>query len=265
MCNVLFAVSQSLPKYDDLLFTGPTAVLISDRDNYCIRILKREKGNGSDVTPKVGTCGKRGNQDGENAMFSRLGNFVWDKVSFIVPKIIVADEFNDALRSVELNRHVTTTIISRVSGLTRPRYLLYDPDSNDYLYISMPFQISRFHIPSNTLQVLTGKGQSTASIGIQDGPFSTATFGVRIPEIKMVNNTFMVASDARSNMVRLLDLKNKKSYTICSDGKIAQLKSAASPICSFLKPHAVSFTKDHLYIGSASNIRKMPGETKLLQ
>lgn len=240
--------------YCNYLFTGPNAVFISDKDNFCIRTLQRQPGDGSDVTPAFGKCGQKGNTDGDRGLFSSPGSFVWDTLNGF--HLIVADEFNDALRRVEYNKRLITTIVPRGAGLSRPRYLLKDPQDVNYVYITMPFSVARFHLPSSTLTVLTGSLQTTTS----DGPFPRATFGSMIPEVSSINNVLMVASDLSSNRVRLLDLQNKQSYTVCPNGSVVQLKSSsAAALCNFQKPHALLYSKGHLYVGGIGRISKIPG------
>lgn len=248
----------------DLAFPGKLAlqddrIAISDSNNNRILIIDLE----GYVKLKIG--GRKGFKDGrfEDAMFNKPQGLVW-----IDNKIYVADTENHALRVIDLDKGMVSTI----AGNGEKGFYIYDKEVDplrislnspwdleyhaDSLYIAMAglHQIWRYDLKLDKIKRFAGNGYE----GIVDGYVKEAEFAQ--PSGLSYYNGKLYVADSESSSIRVIDLDSKIVKSIVGkdlfifgyiDGKLEE--------ALLQHPIGLDAYKDNIYVADTYNhaIRKI--------
>jgi len=189
-----------------------THVAITEYDKGCIKILER---NTTTIRLLAGTYNSRGFADGPVgvARFGGPRELLLDARN--PGKLLVTDDTNNAIRSVDIETGVVTTII-RGSGLNQPRGMAWEGDqllvTNHYYYIS---QLSWSFTGNVTNKKLVGETYP----GNLNGDFEVAELSY-LNEIKAIQKDLFAVVDYGERRLRLIDTTGKKVLPVCFHGEI---------------------------------------------
>ena len=231
-------------------------VAIVDHQNSCVRMLDRE----TEVTsPFVGKCGVIGWPDGKalEAEFNQPTDILFDERDR--NNLIILDDYNDAIRLLDMRTMMLKTLYANDTDLYRPRYAVVDKNNPDKLYITIMRRLVSYSFEKNAVTVLTGAVPATdeEKYIIFDGHLSAARFGYYLSGIAQINEQFLLISDYWNDKVRVIDLLNQQVYSVCDDDVVqvfGVVMHTQSSVCKSLRPHAVTLINDQLYIGENGRI-----------
>lgn len=226
------------------LQTSSSHVLLPDYWRHCIRDLDRAN---NQVSVLYGVCGTSGSTDGQGklARFNHPQSIITDKLHF--GKLLVADRFNRAIRSIESQSGKVSTVVQYLSS--RPKYMEWYEES---LLVTSEHQI---HVitwndrDEAAAAVLTG---STTS-GYRDGTFSSARFSYPSGISYLSPHMFLVIDYGNQN-IRLLDMRNRRVLPAC-------VESLCNISFRFTaEPDSVLRAEDSVYVGLKGQVLQLSGE-----
>lgn len=226
-------------------------VIIVDQYNGCLRELDRLTGATSHY---AGRCAARGYADGDanHTQFNNPSDILLDVRSNNA--LIVVDDANSALRSIEMTTKSTTTIIRDTENLKRPRFATFNNYDSNILYVTVKFQIIKVSLADQTLSVVFG---SQVPRGFADGSFHEALIGYWPAEILQIDKSHLAVADFWNHNVRLLDLSNKKVKSLCRTEINGTFTNGID--CNLQNPHSLLLQNDTLFVGDSSDIYLFPG------
>lgn len=243
-------------------------VIVADTHNKCLRIVNRQY---SSVTDYAGKCiNSYGTEDGtlEEARFSsRPWHIIKDKRDSN-KLLLTEDDWSESLQIRVIDRAAKTVktlvlgkIHKNVQGF-QCRSLLWDPQSDDRMFVTCDARVLSYQFSTDTLTVVVGLAIGEADLGEKpvDGAFpSTATIGGAGSMIAFVGNLFLITSH-RGNRVRVLDMENRQISSICiKSGYEAEFIPGSIAECRFASfVYSVVILNSAIYIGDMAGMRKVP-------
>lgn len=221
-----------------------TSVVVVDRFNHCLRVFDRGVLRTSQF---VGTCTISGFTDGISALFNYPMSVVRDVRC--ANKLLVSEWSNHAVRQVNLITRLTITLISQSNGLSYPRGLTYDIDS-DSILISTDHKVSRYSFTSQTLTTVAG-GSST---GFRDGTLSSALFNGP-QELIILSSSVTLVADRGNRRLRVVNSATGEVESICT-GTEGDTDGAAQN-CQLNDPSSLLVNGTIIYIGQYGRIRTL--------
>jgi len=224
-----------------------THVVVADHRSFCLRMLNR-KDNSSKVM--AGSCGNDGYKEGGVGV-GRMRSPYGVHIDVRNPgKLLVADEFNHALRSVDMETGELSTVIQ--TNFKRPRSLVWAGENllianwyNDVSQVSW----SSDGTVSNTL--LAGALVNGADV---IGSLDVARFASPHDVEKVTDNLYLVA-DFGNRKLKLMDMKRKIVGPVCFKGEDPCTESSLLPH----RPCASLNVGGAIYVGMVPNIYKLSG------
>lgn len=222
-----------------------THVIVSDVGNHCLRLVQRETNR---TAPFVGKCGKHGNKDGTDPLFSSPWSI--NVLSEDPPVLVVSDRGNNALRAVSLLFGNVSTI-PLASQLKFPLFAMLD-DSRNALFVSSRYQLNQINLFDYTVDNVTGDG----TYGDSDGWFDRATFKDVRGIVKLSENVLIVADSSQSKL-KVLDLQQKFVTSICAENDLDA--DGDIRVCRVFRPISLLVVDGFLYIGGNKMIKRVKG------
>lgn len=221
-----------------------THIVLVDHDGHCVRILNRK-----DNVPHIlaGTCGSSGFSDGGfgEGTFNYPYGVVVDKRN--PERILVTDMYNHALRSVDLNTRILSTVYKiRFSG---PQGLIWVGDfllvANYHHYITKIWWNKAGGVRSN-------KWIGSTTAGDRDGGFNIAKFQ-SLHEMTNFRSKLYLVTDYGNKKLKLLDLRKQVVDPVCFKGEDFCSSSSLFPS----GPLSILNIKEEVYVGTENTIYKL--------
>jgi len=231
-------------------------IIVSDRNNHCIRSVDRVTGQTAHL---AGRCTEAGYADGigGDARFWEPSGITLDERN--KQSLIVVDNWNNALRSYNMDTKQVGTIVQDHDDLIRPRFALFDNKDKNTLYVSIRFKIVKYSFVDNSITVIAGDFER---LGYQDGAFDVARFGYFPGEIVQLDEDHLAVTDFWNQDVRLINMKLREVSSICEPKYNDSFVEGVG--CRVDNPHGLMYYNNTLYVGDASNIIMMPGESLII-
>jgi len=224
-----------------------THVVLVNYHSHCIKLLTREDNN---IKVMAGSCDTYGYKEGGVGVGQLY--YPWEvQIDVRNPgKLLVTDEHNNALRSVDMKTGELSTVIN--TGFSHPSGFLWAGRqllvANHYHYISQVSWSSNERV-SNTL--LTGSSSSGDVIG----SFDIARFTKPHDIEEMADNLYLVA-DTENKKLKLMDMKKKIVGPVCFKGEDPCTESSLLPDV----PQSLLNVGGAIYVGMRQHIYKLSGE-----
>lgn len=224
-------------------------VIISDYHNHCLRLVDRVS---NETLHYSGICATSGYRDGGSdlALYSNPYDITRDIK--ILTRLFVADLSNNAIR--ELNT-VLVVVKTFFKGDDRfyPSCIAQHSVTGD-LYITSSSQIFFLTYKDKSLTLLAGSQSQT---GFNDGPFAESLFNY--PKDILLNNDHqLVIADNLNNRLRIMDLQEKTTSSVCS-GRTGHSDGSLKD-CTLYHPSSLMIAYNDLYVGERGRIRRIQGE-----
>ena len=225
-------------------------LLLVDSDNYCLRYMDRER----DMTSiALGVCGS-------SAQANIDGNF--SAARFLSKPLSLTQRSQDLLLLTLLNSNdikqinrieqTIETIFSIPYTFTPPMKLVLSAKRCDVLYITTQANILMADLTTKEVNSLN----PSSTTGSRDGPLSVTTFQNPYG-LAFLNTDTIVVADRSNGVVRVVDLHNQSTSTICKRGLHISLIDGSIASCTMLRP--LSFLhipeRGQLLIGTSASIR----------
>ena len=218
--------------------------LIADHDNHCLRSLTRTT---NQTGQYAGNCTYEGNQDGVNALLNEPRILINDLKD---PHHVLITEESGIIKTM----NTTSRNISNFGTVGRTVYgIIQSLETGDF-FMTVAHVVGIFSYQTKTFTVISG---STSSYGFQDGPFSEVQFNHPFALIFLNNHTLLV-SDYHNDRLRVLELINNTSSSICS-GDVGHADGNCST-CTLIRPVGLLTITDTVYLGSNQRIRQIEGK-----
>jgi len=225
-----------------------THVVLAIYAHHCLKILNRET-----LHTKIlaGTEDSKGFQDGGVG----VGMFYlpWQVKVDIRNwgKLLVTDQLNNALRSVDLDTGVVETVIQ--SGFNNPQGLEWAADNkllitNHFHYISEVEWLDNGTVSGN---VLAGSNEH----GDVNGPFSEARFKMLYDIERFKGDKYLVA-DFESRKLKLIDVKKQTVSPFCFENERSCVTSSTLPY----HPLSILNFEGEIFVGMRKDIYKLTSE-----
>jgi len=241
--------TSTLVSFDVTGFTqlNVTHTVLVDRQSHCIKLLTREDNN---IRVMAGSCGTGGHKKGGVGV-GQL-RYPWGvQIDVRNPgKLLVTDEYNSALRSVDMKTGELSTVIN--TGFSYPRGLQWA--GRQLLVANHNSYISRVSWSSNETVSNTLLAGST-SHGDVIGSFDNARFSYPYDIEEVTDNQYLVV-DYRNKKLKLMDMKKRIVGPVCFKGEDPCTESSLLPH----GPSALLNVGGEIYVGLAPNIYKLSGE-----
>jgi hypothetical protein len=221
-----------------------TDILVVDAENHCLRIVNRLS---RETSPFVGQCQVSGFRDGVEALFNYPFSVIRDTRSLV--QVLVTDHFNNALRIVNMNTRVTSTLISQVNEFYRLKVAAFDC-AGENLIITHNHYVSKFNLKSKTLVEITG----SRNYGFSDGSLNQARFYWPYGLFPLSDSVTLVADNENSRM-RIINKSNDSVSSICTGARGSS--DGSSSTCTLDRPRALHVHHGVAYIGQYQAIRKL--------
>ena len=219
-------------------------VAVVDRSRHCIKMVNREDNSSIAL---AGICGTSGFVDGASAKFYLPCSIEVDERN--PGHLLITEDYNDALRSVDLSSGNVSTVIR--TGFNYPRGLTW---YNGRLLVCNERYISEVSWSSNGI-VTNHKLTSTTAYGYRDGDFFVARFDFP-HEIKRIRDDLFIVADSNNNRLRLLNMSTRKVLPVC-------IGSSASCITGTTLSHypvSILISDKEVFIGGYKEIHKLTGK-----
>jgi len=214
-----------------------THVVLVDHISHCIKLLNREDNN---IRVMAGSCGTSGNKEGGVGV-GQLFNPGEVQIDIRNPeKLIVIDELNQALRSVDMKTGELSTVIN--TGFNQPLGLLWA--GRQLLVANYDNYISRVSWSSNGIVSNTLLAGSTTSSGDVIGSFDIARFFSPYDIEEVTDNLYLVA-DYNNKKLKLMDMKKRIVGPVCFKGEDPCIESSLLPE----RPQSLSNVGGAIYVG----------------
>ena len=217
-------------------------VVLVDQKQHCVIMVDR---NINSQTVLAGTCGKSGFIDGASSKFYSPYAVVEDKNN--PGSVLISDQNNHALRSLDLSSGYVRTIIS--SGFSYPKGLVW---YNDILLVSNQHYISEVLWNGNAAASVKLTVQT--DVGNKDGDFAIARFNIPQEMIEIEDGLILLA-DQGNQKLRLLDMDSRNVLPVCSSSSSGCVTGSSYKFpLSLLRND-----KGSVYVGSPNRIIKLVG------
>jgi hypothetical protein len=236
----------------NFLKLNSSAIIIADCYNYCIRVVDRETWGTSRY---AGNCTSYGYRDGDDALFGGPWGIIKDPHSD--DKLIVTDSGNDAIRQLDINTRITTTLVK--GGIQYPRNIVYDSVTDTFL-LSSSHDISRYDSNTNVITVVSG-GRSA---GFSDGALVQAKFDYP-RNLIILNERVALVADIYNSVIRVLDFNNNTVSSVCIPQSYGTRVTAdgSAKTCKLAWPYGLLYRDGLLYVGQYKAIRTILCEYNL--
>ena len=222
-------------------------VVFVEKEYHCIRVYSREKRSFSRLVGQRGTSSKYyGFVDGASAKFYHPYGVESDERN--PGHLLVTDQFNHALRSVDVASGIVSTVIR--TGFSNPRGLTW---YNGSLLVCNVNYISKVAWSSNGA-VTNSKLTTTTSYGYREGDFSTARFNSPY-EIQQLRDGLFIIADNSNKKLRLLDMYKKKVLPVC----IGSTTSCSTGTSLSINRTSLLITNDTVHVGGNNKILRLTG------
>jgi len=224
-----------------------THVVLVDFDSHCIKLLAREDNN---IRVMAGSCGTSGYKEGGVGV-GQLRSPWGIQIDVRNPeKLLVTDQNNNALRSVDMKTGELSTVIN--TGFSHPLGFLWA--GRQLLVVNWQNYISQVSwssdgTVSNTL--LAG----SASYGDVIGSFDIARYDYPYDIEEVTDNLYLVA-DTENKKLKLMDREKRIVGPVCFKGEDPCTESSLLPD----RPFALLNVGGAIYVGMYRNIYKLSGE-----
>ena len=209
-------------------------VVVSDCFNRCLRLIDRTSGSTSQFS---GQCQRKGYADGNPGLFDFARGIVVDLKN--VSQLLLADEYNQAVRSVDVGTGAINTFARPGLANWYIRFLTQDKGTGD-LYVQAHSAIYKITYLGGKTSILAG---SPNGKGFKQGTLLNSLFNGP-HELIFVGPATLLVADANSNTVRLLDIHSDKvSLLYISIGHTNH-------------PTALLLTNNSLYVGQRDKIQR---------
>jgi len=231
-----------------------THVIIVDYENHCLRGLDRER---NQTFVLAGECGTSGYVDGPLGV--GLLNRPWsvERNIYKPHTLLVTDSYNQALRSVDLNIGVLSTVVR--SGLAYPKGMKFTGRellvANSNHYISF-ITWSKYGIPEHS--VLAGTNRS----GNVYGSFNNARF-YKPSEIEKIANNMYLLSESGGNSLKFINLNRQVVGPVCFAGESTCNESSVFPNFGSFDSLPLLRVGQDVYAGVNRTIHKLIGRYNL--
>jgi len=224
-----------------------THVVLVDYRSHCIKLLTREDNN---IKVMAGSCGTRGYKEGGVGLGQLY--YPWGvQIDVRNPgKLLVTDQFNQALRSVDMKTGELSTVIN--TGFRYPTGLLWA--GRQLLVVNLFHYISQVSSSSNGTVSNTLLAGSTSD-GDVIGSFDIAGFASPHDIEEVTDNLFLVA-DRGNRKLKLMDMKKRIVGPVCFKGEDPCTESSLLPD----RPWSLLNVGGAIYVGMRQNIYKLSGE-----
>ena len=217
-------------------------VVAVDHSNHCLRWIDTLSGR---VQHFAG--GGQGFADGDRLSTAKF-NYP-HKIIIMRGYFYTTDQFNSAIRLLDVNEMMVETVIKNSSKVPYPSGFIAD-SAQRYLYVTIQHGIIR--IDPNTGEYIPIAGATKT--GWVDGDFTLARFNYPA-EVVFTTNDVLIVADDRNNRLRILNLKTRTVSSVCS-GEFKQVLGADGMDCSLKNPRSLLFTGTSLYAGEWTAIRR---------
>jgi len=222
-------------------------VVLADFRSHCIKLLTREDNN---INVVAGSCGTSGYKEGGLGV-GQL-SYPWGvQIDVRNPeKLLVTDQNNNALRSVDIKTGELSTVIN--TGFNTPRGFLWA--GRQLLVANRNHYISQVSWSSNGTISNTLLAGSTSS-GDVIGSFEIARIAYPYDIEEVTDNLFLVA-EGGNRKLKLMDMKKRIVGPVCFKGEDPCTESSLFPD----KPSALLNVGEAIYVGMYQKIFKLSGE-----
>ena len=177
--------------------------MVSDTYNHCLWLLDRVTGSTSLF---AGECTKKGYQNGHAASFHYPYSVALDVKNR--SQLIVADKSNNALRSVDIQSRVVSTLV-KMNATIDVRSFTQDKQSGDFMLVAGT-KIYRYNYIRKEVSHIAGRRDSAFSVytdsNLEDSMFKDLT------DITALDSTTCLVADY--GRIRLVDLVHDKIGTL---------------------------------------------------
>jgi len=225
-----------------------THIVLVNRNSHCIKLLTREDNNNKVM---AGSCGNAGYREGRVGVgqFHRPYGVQIDVRN--PGKLLVTDESNNALRSVDMGTGELSTIIQ--TDFKRPRGALWA--GKNLLIANWYNDVSQVSWSSDGTVSNTLLAGSTTTGGDVIGSFDITRFS-RPCEIERVGDNMYLVADFGNRKLKLMDMKKRIVGPVCFKGEDPCTESSLFPH----GPSALLNVGGAIYVGMSSKIYKLSGE-----
>lgn len=226
-------------------------IVFVHRVQHCLKIFNRITNR---TKPFAGTCGTKGNKDGR--IGEGLLNYPYGVAVNVGNQgfLLITDAGNQALRSVNIQTGMLSTVIKK--GLNDPRDIVWDSD--DLLVIHKYYHISRISWSEKgdaTLHTLLGDPNQPGDLL---GEFSAVRLGLQFNAARLQDKIYIV-TDFSNQKLKIVDMEKKKVGLACFS-KDVMSQSCKSPV----KPVSLLLVGNVLYVGSTTAIFEIDGKLIIL-
>lgn len=211
-------------------------LIVADSGNHCLRYVDRATKRTSHF---VGQCQRSGMEDGSNAKF----NFPYALMKN-GDDIIVSDNYNNAIRVVDTNSNLVSTLIH---SMVWPKDMVMDGGGQKF-YVNTMYSVASVDISAKSYTILT----STAR-GFQDGALSSSQY-TWPAGLDWMDSSTLVVADVYTNRTRMISLSDN---TVSSECAAVSTRSSAGTSCPFYYVESVLRVGNTLYIGGEGSINAM--------
>jgi hypothetical protein len=200
----------------------------------------------------AGNCTVRGYRDGDDALFNYPRGIIKDP--HLDDKVIVTDSGNHAIRQIDINTRITTTLLK--GSVYSPYQIVYDAVTDTFL-ISSSYAISRYDSNTNVITVVSGGG----SLDFSDGDLSQAKF-YHPSNLIVLNERATLVADFGNALIRVLDFENSTVSSVCIPQlyAVAVTEDGSAKSCKLDGPIGLLYREGVLYVGQSKVIRTIPCE-----
>lgn len=223
-----------------------STIFVPDYNNDCIRRLERNSWRTSQF---LGTCGTGGFRDGESPLFNGPWGLIKDMSS--KGKIMLTDFHNDAIRVIDIQRKLTTTILKE--KVKHPQGIEFFFNLK-FLLISSGHALSIYDLIANSTARIAGSD----SRGYNDGKLSDAKFDDP-GSILIASETIVLVADWNNFVVRVVNVALKTVSSICTPESFGRVDGSVAT-CELNSPRGLFYRNGLLYIGEQGANRTVPSE-----
>jgi len=222
-----------------------THVIIVFQNKHCIKAFNRENNKTSDF---AGNCGSKGYIEGKPGI-GRLNYPQSIEIDVAnQSRLLVIDQYNSALRSVELDTGELGTVIQ--SGFVRPAGMVW---AGTKLLVANENYISQVTWLSNG-SVTNNMVAGSVRNGYRDGSFQESKFGYP-NNLEKVGPGVYVVVDHFNKALRLLDFNEQTVGPVCIYGERPCSTSSKLPN----SPLSVLKVRNDVYVGLWRDIYQLSG------
>lgn len=235
-----------------------THVVVVDHIHSCLRLVSRIT---LQTSWYAGYCGGNGYSQGTtSARFRHPLSVIDDQKR---PGMLLAsDRNNNAIRHIRLTAGSGLCSVSQFfqsSSIDKPMGLTQDPFAGGVYITTATHRVFKLTYTTRFLTFLSG----STSRGFANGDFGSSRFYYPFEVLLIDNGQKLVLADNSNSRLRVLDLINRRSSSICS-GSTGHYDSDMST-CTLWEPRSLMVLNKTMYVGEKYRIRKLQGKEKVCQ